>query len=179
MSTLGEIETFQSILGNQRPSVDMIDPDQGGKHVKTVQKDTPDQILFQGRFASGALISYHLRGGNPFAGDKGLVWSIYGEKGEIKVTCPMCMMDIVHAGVEMKLQVFGKDDVETLELPEDDFSDLPHPAQNVGRIYAAYADGHKGGDSGFPDWQVGMKRHRLMEAMWKQSDGQSPFGMGF
>ncbi|MCJ1432873.1 transcription regulator gal80 [Xylographa pallens] len=172
LATLGELDTFHSILGNQRPTVELMDPQQGGKVVETVQKDTPDQVLLQGRLASGALLSYHLRGGEPFPGEKGLMWSIYGEKGEIHITYATCVLDIQHEGASIKLHVFGQD-VQELELPEDDMSGMAHPAQNVGRIYEAYAKGEEGG---YPDWELGMKRHELIEEMWRRWDGEGAFG---
>ncbi|MCJ1385009.1 transcription regulator gal80 [Xylographa soralifera] len=173
LATLGEVDTFQSILGNQRPTVEIMDPQQGGKIVETISKDTPDQVLLQGRLDSGALLSYHLRGGDPFPDEKGLMWSIYGEKGEIQITHPSWMLDIRHDGFSIKLHEFGQKDAQDLELAVDDMSGLPHPAQNVGRIYEAYAKGEAGS---YPDWELGMKRHELIDEMWRRSDGETPFG---
>ena len=173
LATLGELDTFHSILGNQRPTVELTDSQQGDKVVETVQKDTPDQVLLQGRLDSGALISYHLRGGDPFPGEPGLTWSIYGEKGEIHITNPSCVLDIWHDGVSIKLHEFGQKDAQVLELADDDMSNLPHPSQNVGRIYEAYAKREIGS---CPDWKLGMKRHELIDEMWRRSDGERPFG---
>lgn len=167
---LGELDTFHSILGNQRPIVELIDPQQGGKHVETVQKDTPDQILLQGRLQSGALLSYHLRGGEPFPGQPGVVWAIYGEKGEIRVTNPMAMLDMVHDGVSIKLHRFGEKEPQDVELPKDELADLAHPCQNVGRIYEAYAKGVEGGEDGYPNWKKAIARHEFMEEMWRRAD---------
>lgn len=173
---LGEVNSFQSMLGNVRPEVQIMDPGQGGKVVETRTKDTPDNIFIQGRFASGALFSYHIRGGEPFAGTPGVDFRIYGEKGEIRITNPVSVMDISHDGVQIKLQIFGKGGTENIELPKDALSDLPHPAQNVGREYEAYAAGNAGGDDGYPDWEVAMIRHRLMDDMFEKSKDFSVFG---
>jgi len=169
LCTLGELSTFHSILSNQKPSTKIIDPEQDGKQVETVEKDTPDQVLLQGRLESGAIISYHLRGGEPFVEQPGVVWLIYGEKGEIRVTNPISMMDIMHAGVTIKLHEFGKKEAQDIEVPKDHMTDLAHPSQNVGRIYDAYAEGKEGS---YPDWKVAMKRHELIEEMWRRSDAE-------
>ena len=173
IATLGEMGTFHSMLGNQRPSVDLMDPQQGGKVVETVQEDTPDQVLLQGRFAdSGAFFSYHLRGGEPFSGQPGLVWSIYGEKGEIRITNPLSVLDILHDDVKIMLHDFaGGKEPREVEVPKDGMSDLAGTSENVGRIYEAYAR-----DANYPDWKDGMKRHELIEEMWKRSDGKKSFG---
>ena len=148
-----------------RPTIDIFDPEQSGQKMEPIQKDTPDQVLLQGRFESGALFSYHLRGGDPFPSEPGLTWSIYGEKGEIRITNPITAVDISHQSVSIRLHEFGQKEAQVLELPEDELSDLPHPVQNVGRIYEAYAKGTAGG---YPDWEKGMKRHELIEEMWSR-----------
>lgn len=167
------MSTFHSILGNQRPKVDLVDDKDNV--VETVEKDTPDQVMFAGRLENGTLLSYHLRGGAPFADQPGVIWTIYGEKGEIKITNPMSLLDIVPAGINIQLQVFGKEGVEELKVPEDDMTSLKHPSQNVGRIYEAFAKGEVGT---YPDWKLAMKRHELMEEMWRRSDGERAFGEG-
>ena len=83
------------------------------------------------------------------------------------------MLDMAHEGVRIRLQVFGQEGVEDLVVGEDGMSGLPHPAQNVGRIYEAYAEGREGG---WPDWGLGMRRHELIEEMWRRGDGERPFG---
>lgn len=136
--------------------------------VGTVQKDTPDTILLHGRLESGTTVSYSLRGGDAFPGQPPVVWEIYGEKGVIRMTNPASAIDIMHAGVDIQLQVFGKE-AEKVELPKDDLSDLAHPAQNVGKIYEAYARGREGGEGGYPNWDKGYKMHELMEEMFTNS----------
>lgn len=73
-----------------------------------------------------------------------------------------------------------------LTLPKDAFSDLMQGgSKNVGRIYDAYARGkvldEKKGWDGYPDWKMAMKRHELIEEMWRRSDRGvegGAFGMG-
>ncbi|MCJ1317641.1 transcription regulator gal80 [Xylographa vitiligo] len=173
LATLGELSTFHSILGNQRPTVSLTDPHHGNEVVTTFQKDTPDQVLLQGRLASGALLSYHLRGGDPFPGTPGLTWVIYGAAGEIRITNPAWMLDMVHSGVRIQLHTFGEEEVQELRVGKDEMSGVGDPAQNVGRVYEAYAAGKEGG---WPDWGLGMRRHELIEEMWRRGDGEGADG---
>lgn len=88
------------------------------------------------------------------------------------ITNPFPMLDIVHQGIKIKLQQFGQE-VKDMEVPEDWMSDIKHPAQNIGRIYEAYAKGEEGT---YPDWKVALRRHELIEEMWNRADGEKPFG---
>ena len=154
----------------------LIDPARGGNVVETVQTDVADHILLQGGLESGALLSYHLRGGAPFAGQPGVIWTIYGEKGEVRITNPVTGLDITHEGLSINLHVFGEKEARPVELPKDDLSELAHPGQNVGRVYEAYASGKDGGPDGYPNWMLGLRRHELIEQIWKSADGEKPFG---
>lgn len=154
----------------------IIDPSQDGKEVDKLQKDTPEHVTLHGRLKSGAIFNYHLRGGPPFAGAEGLVWTIYGEKGEIRITSPASPIDISHDGVKIQLHVGGEEEARTLELEKDEMEALPDPAQSVGRIYLAYLEGKEGGEGGYPTWEMGFKVHELIEDMYRRSDGFTYFG---
>lgn len=175
-SVLGEIDTYQSILGNQRPVATIIDPAQDGKEIEKINKDVPDQVMMQGRLKSGALLSYHLRGGANFAGAEGVIWSIYGEKGEIRITNPASPIDISHDGIKIQLHLFGEKEPKTLELPENEMEKLSDPARSVGMIYLAYYNGNQGGMAGYPDWETGFKVHEVVEDMFSRSANFEEFG---
>ncbi|KAG9753633.1 NAD(P)-binding protein, partial [Aureobasidium melanogenum] len=173
LEVFGELESFDVIMGIERPKVNLIDPSNQGKVVGTIDKDTPDNIAMQGRFQNGTLLNYDLRSAAPFPGEPGLRWTIIGEKGDILVTNPAAMFDINHEGVKIQLHEQGKDKAEPIELPADDLANLKHPAQNVGRLYDAYA---KGDTKGYCDWNLALKRHELIEEMFQRGDGSKPFG---
>lgn len=173
LECFGEVDSFDVIMGVERPKVNLIDPANQGKVVGTIDKDTPDNIAMQGRFQNGTLFNYDLRSAAPFPGEPGLRWTIIGEKGDILVTNPAAMFDITHDGVKIQLHEQGKDKAEPIELPKDDLANLKHPAQNVGRLYEAYA---KGDSKGYCDWNLALKRHELIEEMFQRGDGNQPFG---
>ena len=160
-------------MGIERPKVNLIDLENKGKVVDTITKDTPDNISLQGRFKSGTLLNYGLRSAAPFPGEPGMRWTINGEKGEVLITCPSAMFDINHEGVKIQLHELSNDKAEDIELPADKLADLQHPAQNVGRLYEAYAEGDT---KGYCDWNLALKRHELIEEMFQRGDGSKPFG---
>jgi hypothetical protein len=162
LEVFGELESFDTVMGIERPKVNLIDLENKGKVVDTITKDTPDNISLQGRFKSGTLLNYGLRSAAPFPGEPGMRWSINGDKGEILVTCPSAMFDINHEGVKIQLHELSNDKAEDIELPSDNLADLKHPSQNVGRLYEAYA---KGDTKSYCDWNLALKRHELIEEM--------------
>jgi hypothetical protein len=173
LEVFGELESFDTIMGIERPKVNLIDLENKGKVVDTITKDTPDNISMQGRFKSGTLLNYGLRSAAPFPGEAGMRWIINGDKGEILVTCPSAMFDINHEGVKIQLHELSNDKAENIELPSDSLADLKHPSQNVGRLYEAYA---KGDTKSYCDWNLALKRHELIEEMFQRGDSDKPFG---
>jgi hypothetical protein len=173
LEVFGELESFDTVMGIERPRVNLIDLENKGKVVDTITKDTPDNISLQGRFKSGTLLNYGLRSAAPFPGEPGMRWAINGDKGEILVTCPSAMFDINHEGVKIQLHELSNDKAEDIELPSDNLADLKHPSQNVGRLYEAYA---KGDTKSYCDWNLALKRHELIEEMFQRGDSDKPFG---
>jgi len=160
---LGEIASLNSVLGNQRPIVDIIDDD--GKVVESgVKKDAPDHILVQGTLVSGAVISISMRGGKGFTGFPGLVWRIYGEKGEILVTGTGPSFGTGVKDASVKVYDNEKDTVDEIELAEDS-EDLPLPARYVARLYDAFANGGE-----YPTFEDALERHRLIDKVNRSSE---------
>lgn len=48
---------------------------------------------------------------------------------------------------------------------EDQWSKLPLPAQNIARLYEAYRK-----KDWYPDFDYAIKRHELIETMWRDFD---------
>ncbi|CAD0109403.1 unnamed protein product [Aureobasidium uvarum] len=173
LEVFGELEAFSSMMGNDYPTMDLVDPTQSGKIVDSITKDTPDNIHLQGRFSSGTLITYQMRAGEVFPGEPGCCWIINGEKGDIQITNPRGCFDIEHKGLEIKYKKAGERKAETIELSEDGYTTLNHPAQNVGRLYEAFA---KGDTASYADWNVALRRHKLIDEMFARGDDDKPFG---
>ncbi|RDW71653.1 hypothetical protein BP5796_07687 [Coleophoma crateriformis] len=164
LSAVGQVSSFTSYIANKRPFTKVIDRAQTPPTVvhEAFPKDTPDQIMLQGRLVSGALISVHMRGGRNFPGAPGMEWRIYGSTGEIRVVCPG---HFLHMGfpkdtpdkttekftypgdgeffMDMKFEVhdFATGEVEAIEIDQDEWDDLRREAQNPARVYEAYRKG--------------------------------------
>jgi len=167
------------MLAITRPKVTLIDPKNSDKGViDTMTATSPDQAFIQGRFQSGALLSFHLEGGDPFPGQPGLTWHIVGEKGELLITNPIAVMDIMHGGAKIMLKEAGSKEASEVEIPADaEVDKLQHPSQNVGRLYEAFAD--KKTES-YADWSLALRRHELIEEIYQRWDGKNardPFGV--
>lgn len=169
------------------PKVGLFDMSAAEKKVdETFTTTAPDKVILTGKLTSGALLTYHMEGGAPFPGEPGLKWRIVGDKGEIQITNPVFTMDIMHMGAKIMYLEYGEPklvhpmqpgqtppEAVEIEVPKDSMSEMKPPAQNVGRLYEAYADGKT---DMYPDWSLGLKRHELMEEMFQRWDGKEPFG---
>lgn len=184
---VGQLESFSSILATKRPTVDLRDKplsykpgpnDPPVKIVRTIPRDIHDQILIQGRLTSGALLSYHLRGGPEVPGTPGTVWSIYGSTGEIRVTTSGGVIHIGGPGHTLQVHDHKSGEVETLSAEagdEWDQKEYPWPARNVARLYEAFAE--EGREHEYADWDEAIVRHRVIDELYrreKEGSGLSP-----
>jgi len=166
---LGELKSYTSILEVKRPEVKLTDKmisDPDAKVVGTTTRTSHDQILIQGHLDSGALLSYHLRGGKAVSDNQNLIWRIYGETGEIQVTGSSAMLQMVpSAKIEVQDIATGK--VEETAVDSDEWDKLPYPAPNVARMYEAFADKKT---TEYPDWEEAVVRHRLVDELYRREE---------
>ncbi|OJJ78040.1 hypothetical protein ASPBRDRAFT_191301 [Aspergillus brasiliensis CBS 101740] len=163
---LGEFGSFQSVLSNQRPVIDLVG--ENGSIVEWgVKKTTPDHIMIHGRLESGAVLSVSMRGGMPFKGLPGLEWSIYGEKGEIRVTGPNAFVEIFGT-TKIELHDFTTDQVEQIELMKGTFAEMEPISRNLARVYEAIAVGDK---RVLCNFEQAVRRHGFVEEVYKQNLG--------
>ena len=131
-------------------------------------KDTPDQILIQGRLDRNppAVFSFHLRAGDRFIDSPGSTWRIYGTKGELAVEFASAGPQMAKAG-SIRFSNAEKGEVQEIVTDEGgkDWTDLPTQAQNIGRLYEAYAAG-----KAYPDFEIAVKRHELLDEFWASMD---------
>ncbi|KAL4995191.1 hypothetical protein BDV10DRAFT_203221 [Aspergillus recurvatus] len=163
---LGEFSSFQSLLSNQRPVVKVVKAD--GSVVKgRAEKTTPDHVMIQGTLNSGAVLSASIRGGDPFKGSPGLEWSIYGEKGEIRIKGPSCYIEIVGT-TSFELHDFETGKVSSIKLREGSFAEMCPMNRNMARLYEAIAAGDK---SVLCDFEEAVRRHEFIEGIHKHNPG--------
>jgi predicted dehydrogenase len=161
---LGEFASVQSILANQRPQVKILRAD-GSVLEESAKKSAPDHIMLQGTLTSGAVFSATVRGGSPFKDTPGLVWSIYGERGEVKVLGPSAFIELAGTS-SIELYDFGKGVVEQIEYKKGTFDEFGPLSRNVARVYEATAAGDK---SLLCDFEGAVKRHEFIDEVYRQN----------
>jgi predicted dehydrogenase len=164
---LGELEEFSALWAIRYPKTQLINVD--GSPAGTISRETPDQVLVQGKISgSGAPLSVHLRGGKPFKGIPSLIWSIFGTKGEIRITGPSSSLGINTGAEKFELYDHEKDETEIVDCPfPDAVKDLSMFAKCIGLDYEAFATGQTEYVVNFKDAVV---RHKFIDEIWKSSE---------
>ncbi|KAG4438429.1 hypothetical protein IFR05_006082 [Cadophora sp. M221] len=137
--------------------------------------NVPDQQFFQGITTSNIPFSMHRRGGAPFPGTPAVEWRIQGEKGEIRLTSTDYFIHMGHPEPSTKIELFVEgegvsevhwDDGE-IDGRRDEVTEmgLPVIARGIARLYEANRKGEW-----VPDWEWAVRRHEVVEEMWRKYD---------
>lgn len=174
-TVLGEFISFNAITATQRPAVSILGSND--TIVETdVKRDAPDQIMLQGTLTSGAVASVHMRGGMPFKDSPALLWRIYCEQGEIRLTGQLPFMGIADKDIKIEVHDAKTDKVETVDSKpahgDEAYKNLEkkepiygkHEAQNVARLYDAFSKGEK---EKYADFEGAVVRQRMIDEMYK------------
>ena len=133
-----------------------------------VDVDTADNVMVNGVLQSGAIASVHV-GTVPY---KASAWrmEIYGRNGTLRATCN-------GSPQRDASQLLGSRDGRSLEpLPVPaSFTEVPDampigPPRNVGHLYLRLAKAIRAGGEVEPDFDLAVKRHRLIDAIQRSSD---------
>ena len=126
--------------------------------------------LDRGPDSPPALLSFHLRAGSRAADAPGALWRIYGDAAELVIEFASAGPQIGQAR-RVQLHHFANDnndkaaqrveDIHVDEGPGNEWTALPVPGQNIGRLYEAFALGQE-----VPGWDVAVKRHELIDEFW-------------
>lgn len=136
---------------------------------KDVTNTVPDQILMYGTVEnSNAFVTINLHAGKEIPGLPRLDWRIQGDKGWLRLTSSVLFQNV--GSPDTKLELVKSDgSVEEIFVEPQEWDDLPIPAQNIARIYEAYRK-----DEWVPTFDWAVKRHELLDRMWKQFDEGIP-----
>jgi hypothetical protein len=167
--TLGDLGNIQSRLQLQRPELIVVDS-YTGRRVNTMTSDVPDLIHVMGNIAESehvakdATLTMQYRRAQAFPGDPALVWSIFGEKGEIRLKAVSDAMLQVSQLLDVTIEVHdhATRKVETIEFEWAHFPELAHLSRSYGPIYEAYANGTTGT---YADFEHALKRHTQLDGM--------------
>ncbi|KAI1470397.1 NAD(P)-binding protein [Daldinia caldariorum] len=170
---LGDIQVLHSQLQIQRPDVKMRDRSTG-KIVKTVRSDVPDLIHVTGSLpgsehtTSGATVHLRFRRGQAFKGEDPLVWSVNGERGEIRLSAsdgPGISAGAHAHPVTIEVHDFDTDEVEKVKWSWNGREELNVSARMVGAQYEAFATGD---ETKYATFEHASKRHKQLNEMLAQ-----------
>lgn len=176
---LGDLQDATAHLQLQRPETKLLDAT--GKVVDKVTSNVPDLILVNGTLngadgvQQGATVSLRFRRGEPFKGDPACVWTVNGEKGEVRLTAvngPTFHAAADNKTVTLEVHDFATDQVETVDWDWSGWArELPMVARGIGSLYDKYASGENDTTDGVPSFRTALHRHEQLEALlsqWKQ-----------
>lgn len=153
---LGDFGALEATFGRNFDTVHLLDT--GEDRPKTV----PDQVMVQGRMASGAAVSIHYRGGT--SRGTNFLWEVNGTEGDLRVTGDMGYPQIVELtllgarGDERVLQPIAS------QVPAD--ARFPSAAsQNVAGIYTRMAQDIRTGSRSAPTFADAVELHDLLDAL--------------
>jgi hypothetical protein len=184
---LGDITQHESLLVKNYPTVTIYDPLTRKVIDEARPNDVPDQVILNAVLSSGAVLTYKLHGTAAFHPDNqprdahrkpkipAIEWRIFGSQGQIRITSydKMCNTWSLNYGPDLlEVEIYDARTDKLTQLPtvEDGFAHLPAPARNVARLYEAFAEAKAGqADSWYPDFEYGMKKHELIDAMYREN----------
>lgn len=165
----GDATVLQSRLQIQFPNAKLRDPETSTV-VKVVKSDVPDLIIVTTPLQESAIaqkdatLLVRFRRGQPSFDEAPLVWSIIGEKGEIRLTNPGGTT--LHASahdksVRLELKNFATNKVEQIDWQWEAWQEeLPALARSVGALYEAFAEGKD-----YPTFEDALRRHEQLDGM--------------
>jgi len=186
---LGEFVSFESRMQIQRPTVKIVD--QSGSQSNTITSNVPDFLTVHGKLAKGrteiasdATLGITWRSGQPFKGAPGFVWTINGEKGELKVTSqagPYLQLDPHGQAITIELHDFAIDEVIEIKWDWKDWQkSLPWASRIVGEVYERYARWVESGkvtseligENKFPQFHEALVRMKELDLLFENYDAQ-------
>lgn len=163
----------------QRPEVPIVGSD--GKVSHTNKTDVPDLVHVTGTLPEsaavqkGATLHISLRRGQPYPGDPAFVWTINGEKGEIRVVSQV--VSFIQVGSDdhpatLEVHDFETDKVEKVEWEYEEWQkELPVAARNVGSLYEAFAAAQEGGEVQYATFEDAYQRHKQLDELLEGFQG--------
>jgi predicted dehydrogenase len=184
---LGEWEEggFHTQMQIQRPELKIFGSKEGGSG--RTKSDVPDLLSAHGKLKTnkgvvvpGATLTAYFRLGQPFKGEPGLVWSIAGEEGELRITAPgpyLMSGDSYDGLVIIEHHDHTSDEVKELAWDWAEWQkDLPLRARSTAEVYERYAEWVESGkgdvakEKEWPTLEDGVKLMREFDGMYKQYD---------
>ncbi len=158
---LGEFRTVSSTLATTRPNVLI----RGSN--ETILATSPDQTAVCGTLESGAVASIHIRAGK---GQPSVVWEIQGDNATLRATS-VGYLNWRPLDLSVWREEIGWTDLASPSADNvDKFARLPGNAQNLARVYEAFADDIHLGTSRSASFTDALRRHRMIDAIERAAD---------
>ena len=156
---LGEFSELTAFISTQRDRVTVAGSGE------CIAQTSPDQVLVQGRLQSGAMASYHMRGG--MAAGSGQLFEINGTEGDLILSTPE-LSAFQNADSQLRGSRGGAP-MEVLPVP-DSYRTIgrgapPGRIANVAELYARIARDLAAGSPLVPDFDLAVRRHHTLEAI--------------
>lgn len=134
---------------------------------ESVDVEVPDNVAVAGTLASGAVVSAHIA--NVPAAAPGFRMDIYGSNGALQLSTS----GAPQRDANKLMGVQGRGALAPMEVPAS-YVDVPAdtpagPPHNVAHLYRRLADAIRTGTAAEPDFEHGLKRHRLIDAITRSS----------
>lgn len=155
-------DDFRSVSGtlaNRRPTIRIAESQE------VVPFNVADQIAFNGKLSSGALVTSHFRGG--LSRGTNFHMEINGSKGDLLLTSPV---GYVGLGGFNLMGAHGDEVLHPIVVPADFGADENVLAGNVKKLYELFATDVTAGTQLSPRFEDAVKLHRLIGAI-EQSGG--------
>jgi predicted dehydrogenase len=164
---LGEFKQLSALVATQRPEVKNVDTGE------ILRMTSPDQVLVNGVLENGAVASVHVKGGA--TNGNGFLFEIHGPDGDLVIapTQPRAASSVQISELAIKGSPRGKA-LEPLPIPEK-YRWVPPtmpagPPLNMGQLFARMAAAIRAGRPAQPDFELAVKRHRLLDVVQMSSD---------
>lgn len=160
---LGDFASVAATSAVRRPTVTLAEDG------STLPVTAHDQIAISGVLKSGVIASIFYRGG--VSRGNNLRWEINGTKGDLVITAALGNLQIA----DLKLEGGAGDEEGVSPIPLPGFYDSEpggvsgEIGANVLRSYAHFAKDLRNGTNTMPDFEYGVRRHRLLAAIEEAS----------
>lgn len=171
----GDLEGLNGVFQRQRPVMKLRDP-KTGDIVGTIESDMPDLFITTSNIPSsrtvrdGATLLTRFRRGQPFPNTPHLLWTIHGEKGELRLSAWGGTGIHAHSydkPVTIEIHDFETDEVQAVDWEWANWQEqLPFVARSIGKLYEEFAQGNKA----VPNFEDAARRHAQLNEMlggWK------------
>ena len=155
----------------QRPEI-LVKDSSSGDIVETLTSNVPDLIIATGSLtgssfvAEGATFLARFRRGQPFKGEPAYVWTVNGEKGELRLVAPggpSLQAGGYNAPVTIEVHDFATDEVTPIEWEWPEWElEFQVPARSIAALYEAFAEGD---DTKYPTFDDALRLHEQLEGL--------------